>query len=50
MNFVTIASFSHKKHDFSYYTNAGVGENNVTEFAELYKQRYRIENAYKSRK
>jgi len=41
-----------KKHDFSFYTNINVNENenNVIELAELYRKRWGIENGYQERK
>ena len=49
-NFVHIIYYSHKKHDFSFYTNIDVDENNVLELAELYRKRWGIENGYQERK
>ena len=49
-NFVHIVYYSHKKHDFSFYTNINVNENNVIELAELYRKRWGIENGYQERK
>ena len=49
-NFVNIMYYSHKKHDFSFYTNIKVNENNVIELAELYRKRWGIENEYQERK
>jgi hypothetical protein len=49
-NFVRIVYYSHKKHDFSFYTNIIVNENNVVELAELYRKRWGIENGYQERK
>ncbi|WP_236940619.1 transposase [Ferroplasma acidiphilum] len=49
-NFVHIIYYSDKKHDFSFYTNINVNENNVMELAELYRKRWGIENGYQSRK
>ena len=49
-NFVHIIYYSHKKHDFSFYTNIDVNENNVIELAELYRKRWGIENGYQERK
>ena len=49
-NFVHIIYYSHKKHDFSFYTNINVNENNVIELAELYRKRWGIENGYQERK
>ena len=49
-NFVHIIYYSHKKHDFSFYTNIDVNENNAIELAELYRKRWGIENGYQERK
>ncbi len=49
-NFVHVVYYSHKKHDFSFYTNIDVNENNVLELAELYRKRWGIENGYQERK
>ena len=35
-----------KMHDFSFYTNMNVNENNVMELAETYRERWGIENGY----
>lgn len=35
-----------RKHDFSLYTNKDVNENNVMELAEIYRERWGIENGY----
>ena len=45
-----IVYYSHKKHDFSFYTSIDVNENNVIELAGLYRKRWGIENGYQERK
>ncbi len=50
-NFVHVVYYSDgKKHDFSFYTNMDVNENNVRELAELYRNRWGIENGYLEKK
>ena len=39
-----------KRHDFSFYTNMDVTENNVRELAETYRKRWGIENGYLEKK
>ena len=39
-----------KRHDFSFYTNADVNENNVRKLAETYRERWDIENGYLEKK
>ncbi len=39
-----------KKHDFSFYTNMDVNEYNVIAIAELYRERWCIENGYLEKK
>ena len=44
--FVHVVYYSHRKHDFSFYTNVDVTGNNVMELAETYRTRWGIENGY----
>ena len=39
-----------KRHDFSFYTNVNVDEGNVRELAEMYRERWGIENGYLEKK
>ena len=39
-----------KRHDFSFYTNVDVNEDNVMKYAELYRERWGIENGYLEKK
>lgn len=49
-NFVHVLYYpSGKKHDFSFYTNAHVDENNVRDLAERYRERWCIENGYQEK-
>ncbi len=46
-NFVNVMYKSGgEKHDFAFYTNAEVTENNVVELAETYRKRWGIETGY----
>ena len=46
-NFVHVVYYhKRKKHDFSYYTNMDVTESNVIMLAEIYRERWGIENGY----
>ncbi len=38
-----------KRHDFSFYTNMDVDENNVRNLAETYRERWGIENGYQEK-
>lgn len=38
-----------RKHDFSFYTNIDVNENNVRDLAETYRERWGIENGYQEK-
>ena len=38
-----------RKHDFSFYTNIEVNEKNVRELAEIYRERWSIENGYQEK-
>ena len=50
-NFVYIIYYpDRKRHDFSFYTNINVNENNVMELAEIYRERWGIENGYLEKK
>ena len=44
--FVHVVYYSDRRHDFSFYTNVDVTENNVMELAETYRTRWGIENGY----
>ena len=49
--FVHVIYYPHrKKHDFSFYTNADVAEQNVRELAETYRERWGIQNGYLEKK
>ncbi len=49
--FVHVNYYPHrKKHDFSFYTNADVAEQNVRELAQTYRERWGIENGYLEKK
>jgi hypothetical protein len=49
--FVHVIYYPHrKKHDFSFYTNADVTEQNVKRLAETYRERWGIENGYLEKK
>ena len=39
-----------ERHDFSFYTNVNVDEGNVRELAEMYRERWGIENGYLEKK
>ena len=46
-NFVHVVYYPNgKKHDFAFYTNAGVTGDNVRNLAETYRERWGIENGY----
>ena len=50
-NFVHIVYYpDRKRHDFSFYTNINVDENNARELAEIYRERWGIENGYLEKK
>ena len=39
-----------KRHDFSFYTSINVNEGNVRDIAEIYRERWGIENGYLEKK
>ena len=39
-----------KRHDFSFYTSINVDEDNARELAEIYRERWGIENGYLEKK
>ena len=50
-NFVHIVYYpDRKRHDFSFYTSINVDENNARELAEIYRERWGIENGYLEKK
>ncbi len=50
-NFVHIVYYpDRKRHDFSFYTNISVNEDNVRDEAEIYRERWGIENGYLEKK
>ena len=50
-NFVHIIYYpDRKRHDFSFYTNINVNEDNVRDIAEIYRERWGIENGYLEKK
>ena len=50
-NFVHIIYYpDRKRHDFSFYTSINVNEDNVRELAEIYRERWGIENGYLEKK
>lgn len=50
-NFVHIIYYpDRKRHDFSFYTNINVNEDNAIELAETYRERWGIENGYLEKK
>ena len=50
-NFVHIIYYpDRKRHDFSFYTNISVNEGNAGELAEIYRERWGIENGYLEKK
>jgi hypothetical protein len=50
-NFVHIVYYpDRKRHDFSFYTNISVNEGNVRDIAEIYRERWGIENGYLEKK
>ncbi len=50
-NFVHIVYYpDRKRHDFSFYTNINVDEDNARELAEIYRERWGIENGYLEKK
>ena len=50
-NFVHIVYYSdRKRHDFCFYTSINVNENNAGELAEIYRERWGIENGYLEKK
>ncbi len=49
-NFVHVVYYPNgKKHDFAFYTNAGVTGDNVRKLAETYRERWGIENGYQEK-
>ena len=50
-NFVHIIYYpDRKRHDFSFYTSINVNEDNVRDIAEIYRERWGIENGYLEKK
>ncbi len=50
-NFVHIIYYpGRKRHDFSFYTNIDVNEDNAGKLAEIYRERWGIENGYLEKK
>jgi hypothetical protein len=50
-NFVHVVYYpGGRKHDFAFYTNAGVTGDNVRKLAEAYRERWGIENGYLEKK
>lgn len=50
-NFVHVIYYpDRKRHDFSFYTNMDVTEGNARELAEIYRERWGIENGYLEKK
>ncbi|MHB8361869.1 MAG: hypothetical protein ACYDDC_08750 [Thermoplasmataceae archaeon] len=48
--FVNVVYYSRgRKHDFSFYTNIDVNEKNVRKLAEIYRERWSIENGYREK-